>query len=60
VQSGSSGGLGFWSGLQHATVRMAGKKEPVHMKLRVTEVFRIEHGEWRLVHRHADMAKDAE
>src|SRR5437016_14456485 len=30
-----------------------GRPEPV-MELRVTRAFRLENGEWRLVHRHAD------
>jgi ketosteroid isomerase-like protein len=48
----------FWTGFQVATVQMkrGGKKVPV--KLRVTEVFRKEDGEWRLAHRHADQARE--
>jgi ketosteroid isomerase-like protein len=48
----------FWTGFQVATVQMkrGGKKVP--MKLRVTEVFRKEDGEWRLAHRHADQARE--
>lgn len=58
LQSEASGRLAFWTGLQHAEVRMAGKDDTVAMTLRVTEVFRLEDGEWALVHRHADMAKE--
>ena len=57
IHSGSSGEFGFWTGIQHADVNMEVKKERVSMQLRTTEIFRIERGEWRLVHRHADTGK---
>ena len=37
-------------------MRESGRVVP--MRLRVTEVFRLTNGEWRMVHRHASMAKD--
>jgi hypothetical protein len=33
---------------------MRGKTEAIRMKLPVTEVFRREDNEWKLVYRHAD------
>lgn len=55
LQCGSDGDVGYWVGFQRATVTLKGKPEPVQMTLRVTEIFRREEGEWKLVHRHADM-----
>lgn len=57
LQSGASGGFGFWTGVHHARVVIKGKDKPVPMQLRTTEVFRVEGGDWKLVHRHADMVE---
>lgn len=55
LQTRASGELAFWTGYQHARVRMAAKPgEALPMTIRVTEVFRYEDGGWKLVHRHAD------
>ena len=47
--------VGYWTGFQKAKVHMHGKPDAMPMKLRVTEVFRVEGDAWKLVHRHADM-----
>jgi ketosteroid isomerase-like protein len=57
LQSSENGDLTFWTGMQHAKVHLQGKDETVPMSLRVTEGFRREDSEWKLVHRHADMPK---
>jgi NAD(P)H-dependent FMN reductase/ketosteroid isomerase-like protein len=54
LQSSASGELAFWSGLQHAKARMGKNGDATDMTLRVTEVFRLEDGAFKLVHRHAD------
>ena len=59
LQAASSGDVAFWTGFQIAKVKMAGATEPVSMKLRITELFRREGGEWKMVHRHADAMAEA-
>ncbi len=54
LQSAASDGLAYWVGLQHSTIQVADSVAPRHVVLRVTELFRREKGEWKLIHRHAD------
>jgi len=46
--------LAYWTGVQHSIVKMKGQDTEVLFNLRVTEIFRKENGEWKLMHRHAD------
>ena len=54
LQMGASDGIAYWVGFQRATARMEGNTKTIPFNLRVTEVFRREGNEWKLVHRHAD------
>lgn len=58
IQYGASGEIGFWVGIQRSNARIAGQENPVKLDLRVTEIFRLENDEWRMIHRHADQVKE--
>ena len=57
LQMAANDGIAFWAGIQRSRVKMQGKAEAIPMDLRVTEAFRREDSEWKLVHRHADILK---
>jgi ketosteroid isomerase-like protein len=54
VAAGASGDLAYTVGYEHIAVSMdGGPIQPI--TLRVTHVYRREDGEWKTVHRHADV-----
>ena len=54
LQSAADNDIAYWVGFQRARVNFHGKDEPVDFDLRVTEICRLENGQWKMVHRHAD------
>lgn len=54
---GASDDLAFWTGFQDANVELVDSGRIMPMKIRVTEIFRRVDDEWRMVHRHASIAK---
>lgn len=52
LAAGCSGDLGYAIGLERGEARRVEGNVPI--VLRVTHLFRLEHGAWKLIHRHAD------
>ena len=55
LQIAASDGIAYWSGFQKASAWLKGAPEPMEFPLLVTELFRRENGNWKLVHRHASL-----
>jgi ketosteroid isomerase-like protein len=52
VAAGASGDLAYLVCYEHSSASING--EPRSYTLRVTQIYRREHGEWKTVHRHGD------
>jgi ketosteroid isomerase-like protein len=50
--------LAYTTDIETFEARMDGMDRPARWSNRVTHVFRLEDGEWRLVHRHANRLED--
>jgi len=50
--------LAYTTDIETFRVSMAGMDKPTEWTNRVTHIFRLEGGEWRLVHRHANRFED--
>ena len=50
--------LAYTTDVETFECRMEGMDKPARWSNRVTHVFRVEDGEWRLVHRHANRLED--
>ncbi len=55
----ADGDIGYWVGFQRSQANMRGQDQPVPFDLRVTEIYRRENDQWKLVHRHADPLKQS-
>jgi ketosteroid isomerase-like protein len=54
ISSEVSGNLAYTVSIERSEALVAGQDKPETMALRVTHIFRMEDGNWKLVHRHAD------
>ncbi|HEU0184583.1 MAG TPA: nuclear transport factor 2 family protein [Blastocatellia bacterium] len=54
ISSEVSGNLAYTVAIERSEALVVGQDKPATMALRVTHVFRMEDGAWKLVHRHAD------
>ena len=50
--------LAYTTDIETFQVRMDGMDQPTRWSNRVTHIFRLQDGEWRLLHRHANRLED--
>ena len=53
-----AGEMAYTTEIETFRVRMDGMDAPTQWSNRVTHIFRLEDGDWRLVHRHANRLED--
>ena len=53
-----AGEMAYTTDIETFQVRMDGMDAPTQWSNRVTHIFRLEDGDWRLVHRHANRLED--
>jgi ketosteroid isomerase-like protein len=58
VTSVATAELAYTTDIETFQVRMDGMDRPTQWSNRVTHIFRLEDGEWRLLHRHANRLED--
>ena len=54
VSAVATGELAYTTDIETFNAQIDGVEQPVAWSNRVTHIFRLERGEWRLVHRHAN------
>src|ERR1700722_15474234 len=57
IHAAAADDLTYWVGFQRAEAHIKGRKETTPYDLRITEVFRREGEEWKLIPRHTDQAQ---
>jgi ketosteroid isomerase-like protein len=55
---GTSGELAYTVWIEHGDAHLKGLDEFRPIALRVTHLYRRQHGEWKIIHRHADALID--
>ena len=50
----TAGGLGYIVEIERTLGKISGAEDAVSLSLRATTIFRLEDGQWKIIHRHAD------